>query len=120
MIHRAATDPAGFEKDLIDHFSANVVGNVHLFGLLIPFVLKGDAKKVITISTGLADDSLTSRQQIELSTSYSVSKAAVNTIVAKYHAQYAKFGVLFMSISPGVIDNGGGTNGMVQNPCALS
>lgn len=37
----------------------NIVGNVHLFHLFLPLILKGKVKKVITISTGLADLDLT-------------------------------------------------------------
>lgn len=37
---------------------------------------------------------------------YTVDKAAMNVIVAKYAAEYGKDGVLFMSISPGVVDTG--------------
>lgn len=37
---------------------------------------------------------------------YSLAKAATNVVVAKFHAEYAKDGVLFMSISPGFVDTG--------------
>ena len=33
----------------------NVVGNIHLFHLFLPLVLRGKAKKAISISTDLAD-----------------------------------------------------------------
>jgi len=84
----------------------NVVGNVHLFNLFLPLILKGQQKKVIYISSGHADLDLISKYEVEQAGIYSVGKAATNTVVAKFGAEYAKDGVLFMSISPGVVDTG--------------
>lgn len=84
----------------------NVVGNVHLFNLFVPLILKGQQKKVIAISSGHADLDLISKYEIEVSGPYAVGKAATNAVVAKFGAEYAKDGVLFMSISPGVVDTG--------------
>jgi hypothetical protein len=68
--------------------------------------MKGKVKKVITISTGHADLELVNNLDIENSALYAASKAAMNIIVAKYSAQYKKDGVLFVSISPGVVEVG--------------
>ena len=38
---------------------------------------------------------------------YAVSKSGVNTLIAKYDARYRKDGILFLSISPGVVETGG-------------
>jgi len=90
-----------------DMFQANVIGEIHLFNLTIPLILKGKAKKVIAISTGFADIDLTADLELANSAPYSISKAALNMTVAKFSAQYAKDGVLFMTIAPGVVDTGG-------------
>lgn len=63
-------------------------------------------KKVVFISSGNADLDLISKYEIEVTGPYSLEKAATNVAVAKFHAEYAKDGVLFMSISPGVVDTG--------------
>ena len=84
-------------------FQTNVVGNIHLFNLFLPLVLKGKIKKVITISSGHADLYLINDLEIETNALYSASKAAMNVIVAKFNAQYKKDGVLFVSIIPGVV-----------------
>ena len=84
----------------------NVVGNIHLFHLFIPLVLKGKVKKVITISTGMADLDFTNECEVDTGALYAASKAAMNVIVAKFNAQYKKDGVLFLSISPGLVDVG--------------
>lgn len=96
-------------------FQTNVVGNIHLFNLFLPLVMKGKVKKVITISSGHADLDLINDLEIETSALYSASKAAMNVIVAKFNAQYKKDGVLFVSISPGVVEVGHFVNGTY--PC---
>jgi NAD(P)-dependent dehydrogenase (short-subunit alcohol dehydrogenase family) len=89
-----------------DLFKTNVVGNIHLFNLFLPLVLKGKAKKVIAITSGLADLDLTNEGDLDFGALYGASKAALNLIVAKFNVQYKKDGVLFLSISPGVVDTG--------------
>ena len=84
----------------------NVVGNIHLFHLFLPLVLRGKVKKVITISTGLADLDFTNECEVDIGALYAASKAALNVIVAKFNAQYKKDGVLFLSISPGLVEVG--------------
>ena len=75
--------------------------------------MKSDVKKVLTISTGLADLDLTNEYEFDIGALYAASKAAMNIIVAKFSAQYKKDGVLFLSISPGVVDVGRYGEGMV-------
>ncbi|WYZ44934.1 hypothetical protein EsH8_VIII_000250 [Colletotrichum jinshuiense] len=99
-------DPKRLEQDLLDSFKTNVIGNVHLFNLALPLILNGHAKKVITVSSGMSDLEFISKSGIEVAAPYSISKAAMNTAVAKYSAQHSADGVLFFSISPGVIDTG--------------
>jgi NAD(P)-dependent dehydrogenase (short-subunit alcohol dehydrogenase family) len=89
----------------------NVVGNIHLFHLFLPLVLKGEVKKVIAISTGLADLDLTNDCDVDIGALYAASKAALNVIVAKFNAQYKKDGVLFLSISPGLVEVGRNADG---------
>jgi NAD(P)-dependent dehydrogenase (short-subunit alcohol dehydrogenase family) len=68
-------------------------------------------KKVIAITSGMADIDIVSKYDIAISPSYTISKAALNLAVAKFSAQYAKDGVLFVSITPGLIDTGVHNNG---------
>ncbi|MCJ1473925.1 hypothetical protein MMC13_002581 [Lambiella insularis] len=109
-----AYDPIGalgdkaeeLEDVLLKSFQTNVIGNIHLFNLFLPLVMKGKVKKVITISSGHADLDFINDLEIETSALYSASKAAMNVIVAKFNAQYKKDGVLFVSISPGLVEVG--------------
>ncbi|KIV88554.1 hypothetical protein PV10_08227 [Exophiala mesophila] len=101
-----AKDPVALENDLLTSIKTNVIGNVHLINLFMPLILKGKKKKVIVISSGMADNSLTAKYELEGGGPYSISKSGVNTAVAKFSAEYAKDGVLFMSICPGMVDTG--------------
>lgn len=105
-LHIRAKDPVALEDDLMTSIKTNIIGNVHLFNLFVPLILKGEKKKVIAISSGMADDALTAKYELEGGGPYSISKAGTNTIVAKFSAEYAKDGVLFMSICPGMVNTG--------------
>jgi NAD(P)-dependent dehydrogenase (short-subunit alcohol dehydrogenase family) len=78
--------------------------------------MKGKVKKVITISTGVADLDLTNDLGIDVGALYAASKAAMNIIVAKFNVQYKKEGVLFMGISPGLVEVGRYSDGMYPLP----
>lgn len=84
----------------------NVIGNIYLFNSFMPQVLKGKAKKVVTISSGMGDMDLAKDHGISESSLYSISKAAMNMVTAKFSAQYKKDGVLFLSICPGMVEVG--------------
>lgn len=94
------------EQVLIDLNKTNIIGNIHLYNLFLPQILKGNVKKVITLTSGHADLDLINKYDVSTATTYSAFKAALNVVVAKYSARYKKDGVLFVSISPGVVDVG--------------
>ncbi|KAJ5201750.1 uncharacterized protein N7498_006413 [Penicillium cinerascens] len=106
--------PIGALSDKVEEVEAvssqllqtNVVGNIHLFHLFHPLIMKGKVKKVITISSGMADLDLINDCDVDIGALYAASKAAMNVIVAKFSAQYKKDGVLFLSISPGLVEVG--------------
>ena len=72
---------------------------------------KGQAKKVIAISSGMADPDLVTKYEVWSGASYTISKAALNMAVAKFAAAYGKEEILFMCISPGVVDTQGFSSG---------
>jgi NAD(P)-dependent dehydrogenase (short-subunit alcohol dehydrogenase family) len=109
--HISGNDPATLAKDLTDSFNINVVGNINLFNLFLPLIRIGSAKKVIAISTGMADLDLIAKYDVHMGGPYSISKAALNAAVAKYSAQSRKEGILFMAISPGLVETGHNANG---------
>ncbi|EHK50779.1 uncharacterized protein TrAtP1_005217 [Trichoderma atroviride] len=99
-------DPKLLEEDMLELFRINVVGNAHLFNLVVPLVRKGTAKKVIAISSGLAESTMTIRWRLTLGYPYAVSKGALNTLITKFQAQYIDEGILFLAVCPGTVDTG--------------
>ncbi|RSL61037.1 hypothetical protein CEP54_006461 [Fusarium duplospermum] len=105
IIANAALIPSWSAWDAVDVL-VNVAGNIHIFNLYMPLVLKGRAKKVIAISSGMSDIEVIRQFDIEPAAPYAVRKTGLNVIVAKFAARYAKDGVLFMSICPGSVNTG--------------
>ena len=101
-----ATDEAALEADIMTSFRVNVVGNVHLFNFFLPLIKNGNVKKVVGISTGMADIDSVIGFEIDWATPYSISKAALDMVTAKYHVAYKDSGITFMNVSPGLVDTG--------------
>lgn len=100
------TNPSLFLKDLQETFNVNVIGVMNTMSAFLPLILKSNVKKVITISTGMADTDLINKFGVANGVPYSISKGATNVMVAKYNAAYKEQGVLFLAISPGLVDTG--------------
>lgn len=107
----SAEDTEEFDSQCQQFFNVNILGNIHLFKHFLPLILKGEVKKVIHISSAHADLDPIREYDLDPAPLYSISKAGMNVAVAKFSAQYKKDGVLFLSISPGVIDTGGLSGG---------
>lgn len=85
-----------------ESFQANVVGTAYVLDTFLPLIRKGKEKKIVVISSGMADLELVNQINVAIAAPYSVSKAAANLLVAKYHAALGKKeGILFLSLSPG-------------------
>lgn len=90
------------EQSLMESFRVNAVGTVHVINAFLPLIKKGSAKKVVLISSGMADPALVN-SGIATDSSYTISKAAANMAIYKYNAKYQKEGILFFALSPGVV-----------------
>ena len=99
-------DPERLTKDLNEAFTTNVIGNIHLFNFFMPLILKGRVKKVITVTSGMADHDIVLKYGVYEGGPYAISKAAMNMATSKFQAEFEKKGVLFMGICPGVVDTG--------------
>jgi NAD(P)-dependent dehydrogenase (short-subunit alcohol dehydrogenase family) len=104
-------EPAVLEQELLSTFRVNVLGVINTTNAILPLLAESKVKKVIAISSGLADDSLTNGYDLYEAAPYSISKAALNTAIAKYSAKHKPEGILFMALSPGVVDTGKSDDG---------
>ncbi|GAP91821.1 putative related to protoporphyrinogen oxidase [Rosellinia necatrix] len=98
--------PQELSDELRKSMEVNALANIHLFNLFMPQMLKGTARKVVAISSGIADIDWINGYEIEPTSVNAMSKAALNVVMAKLNAQYKRDGVLFLSICPGLVDTG--------------
>ena len=80
------------------------MGVVHTINAFLPLLRKSTVKKVITLSTGLADPDVIIRARYTTNPAYPISKAALNLVIAEYAAQFQDEGFTFIAISPGVVN----------------
>ncbi len=90
------------EDAMLESFKVNVIGVIHTINAFLPLIKKGSAKKVVLISSGMADPALVN-SGIATDAPYTISKTAANMAIYKYNAKYKKEGILFFAISPGVV-----------------
>jgi len=102
-------DLEALEQDFMDSFRANVVGVANTINTFLPLIRAGKEKKIIVISTGMADVDLINKFSVPIAAPYSVSKAATNALVAKYNAALGKSeGIMVLALSPGLVDTSEG------------
>ncbi|KAI1385382.1 NAD(P)-binding protein [Hypoxylon trugodes] len=106
-LYDLADDPKALEEDLLTSYKINTIGQIHLFNLFLPLIKKGEAKKIVALSSGHADYDLIRDFGIVIAGPYTLSKTALNFAIAKYHGEFKNEGILFMSISPGVVETSG-------------
>jgi NAD(P)-dependent dehydrogenase (short-subunit alcohol dehydrogenase family) len=94
--------------DFNTSIQVNLVGIFNTITAFLPLIRKSPVKKVISISTGMADLDFTLDFSIPTAAPYSISKAALNMLVIKYHNAYKSEGILFMGISPGLVNTAEG------------
>ncbi|KAL4249679.1 NAD(P)-binding domain superfamily protein [Abortiporus biennis] len=96
------------EDDYLKSFKVNVIGVIHTTNTFLPLLLKTSettVAKIISLSTGLADPELTVIGKLTDLSPYSVSKAALNMVVAKYAAAHKdNSNIVFLALSPGLVN----------------
>ncbi|ORY18733.1 hypothetical protein BCR34DRAFT_582674 [Clohesyomyces aquaticus] len=103
-----ATDPELFATELNNSMQTNVTGVLYAINAFLPLIRKSSIKKVIVITSGMADTDLVVPTPIKNALPYSISKVAVNMVVAKFAAELIDEGIAFLSLSPGLVDTDAG------------
>ena len=107
--------PQDLASSLGASFAPNVVGTTYILGTFIPLIRQGHGKKILITSTGMADLDLVCKFDLGVAVPYSVSKAAANLLVGKYHAAVGRReGTLVFSVSPGFVDTSEGRQPMEE------
>ncbi|KAG0653035.1 hypothetical protein D0Z07_0723 [Hyphodiscus hymeniophilus] len=103
----SASKAQELRDEMYASLNTNVLGVVFPINAFLPLVLKGAVKKVIVISTGMADPELSmpadGSDGVATAVVYSAMKAALNIIVAKYAMELRAKGVKTLALCPGVV-----------------
>ncbi|KAI3210542.1 hypothetical protein CBS147311_1317 [Penicillium roqueforti] len=84
--------------------STGVYGGLWATNAFLPLIEKGTQKKIVHISSAMADLDLIIKSGVSYAVAYSVSKAGMNVQVAKYAAELAPKGIKVLALSPGWVD----------------
>ncbi|OQE27295.1 hypothetical protein PENSTE_c004G08199 [Penicillium steckii] len=95
-------------------FMTGIYGGLWATNAFLPLIEKGTQKKIVHISTGMADLDLINKSKVSNAVAYSVAKAGMNIQVAKYAAELAPKDIKIVALSPGWVDTWEG-----EKPVAL-
>ena len=103
--------PAAFmgQDDLLreefhQNMDVNVIGPISTINAFLPLVRKSKIKKITVISSGMGDFEFVTKAEIPFAVAYGALKAALNMIVLKYSIELKSEGIIFLAVSPGVIN----------------
>ncbi|KAJ5518671.1 Short-chain dehydrogenase/reductase SDR [Penicillium expansum] len=85
-------------------FSTGIYGGIWTTNAFLPLIEKGVQKKIVHISSAMADSGLINKAGVSYAVAYSVAKAGMNVQVAKYAAELAPRGIKVLALSPGWVD----------------
>ncbi|ERF75989.1 hypothetical protein EPUS_01355 [Endocarpon pusillum Z07020] len=94
--------------DVLEHFSVNVLGIIHLFQAVLPLLNNAKAPKFITMSTSAASLGDMEKRNFP-NTPYGTSKAALNYITRKIHFENPK--LTAFPLDPGWVQTDMGNDG---------
>ncbi|KAF8853898.1 NAD(P)-binding protein [Acephala macrosclerotiorum] len=86
---------------MLESIDINLFASLYTTNAFLPLIRAGSLKKVICISTGMADLDLVLKTEIPFVASYAMSKCALNAMVAKYAVWFKLEGIMFLALSPG-------------------
>jgi len=110
----AYEDPDLLDEDMTRFFKVNVLGVIHTVNAFLPLLRAGETKKCIIISSTMGSPKFVGGTGIVFAPGYSMSKAALNLACAKYAAQYKSEGIIFLSITPGLVKTKLGTEEEIE------
>ncbi|KAK0617009.1 putative short-chain dehydrogenases/reductase [Immersiella caudata] len=97
-------DVAGTQDFFKAATDSALYGAIWTTNAFLPLIEKGNAKKIVHISTGIADPKVIKGTGIANVVDYAVAKGAMNVLVAKYAAELEPKGIKVVAISPGWVD----------------
>jgi len=91
------------EDDMLSFYKTNTLGTIHVINAFLPLLRAGVTKKCIIIGSSLGSTRVAQRTGVIKYSGYSMSKAALNIAAVRYASRYKDEGVIFLSITPGLV-----------------
>ncbi|CUM68094.1 uncharacterized protein PRCAT00005811001 [Priceomyces carsonii] len=98
-------DFAAFSSEVNKSIKVNVLDQIYLINIFLPLLEKGDIRKIVFISSGLSAMSFVLKTEIQFQMPYSLSKAALNLISAKFALALKSKGFTVLAICPGLVSS---------------
>lgn len=92
------------KTDMLYSTEVNVLGNIYTINAFLPLIRKGSVKKIVSISTGMADPDVILKAGAPGSIVYAAVKAALNMIIVKYAIELKPEGIALLALSPGIVN----------------
>ncbi|KIW62328.1 hypothetical protein PV04_10509 [Phialophora macrospora] len=92
------------EKEINENVKANLISNIFVINAFLDLVRNGKEKKIIFISSPSGDLEFNRATGVTNVLGYSVSKAGMNIVTAKFGAELAQDGIKTLSLSPGWVE----------------
>jgi NAD(P)-dependent dehydrogenase (short-subunit alcohol dehydrogenase family) len=96
-------DEEALRKDMMSSLDVNVLGAIYSINAFLPLIRKSPIKKVVAISTGLADMDNAPKSEVSNFVTYTSMKAALNMVIARYSVELKDEGIIFLALSPGIV-----------------
>ncbi|KAJ5105635.1 short-chain dehydrogenase [Penicillium alfredii] len=84
--------------------STAIYGGLWTTNAFLPLIERGVQKKIVHISSAMADLDFINKSGISYAVAYAVAKAGMNVQIAKYAAELAPRGIKALALSPGWVD----------------
>lgn len=97
-------DVEATEKMFDPSIRTALYGGLWATNAFLPLIEKGVEKKIVHISSGMADLDVIKMSGFDYSVAYSAAKAGMNVQVAKYAVELAPKGIKVLALSPGWVD----------------
>jgi len=101
-----------FDQDIENNFRTNTLGPIYVtnaFLSLLRATAATKTSKVISITSLVGDCKAITATEIPQGAAYSISKAGLNMAMAKYGARFKDENIIFLSLSPGLVNTATGT-----------
>lgn len=90
--------------DFMTSFKTNTVGPILATNAFLPLIRKGTLKKVLSLSSAAADPAFIAKAEEASAPSYCITKTGIEMVMLTYALEYKREGVVFLAISPGIVN----------------